>query len=136
MEGTKSDFVSSISHELRSPLHGALAAVEFLQETKLDDTQAELVEMVQTCASTLLDTLNHLLDFSKVNELKGAKSRARKESDIRLNHSQNTFGSSTETYLCTILQDVVESLTRWFSGRAFRSILTAGCLYESQDIPD
>ncbi|TIA60968.1 hypothetical protein D6C77_03778 [Aureobasidium pullulans] len=110
MEGTKSDFVSSISHELRSPLHGALAAVEFLQETKLDDTQAELVEMVQTCASTLLDTLNHLLDFSKVNELKGAKSRARKESDIRLNHSQNTFGSSTETYLCTILQDVVEGV--------------------------
>lgn len=29
-----------------------------------------------------------------------------------------------------------QSLTRWFSGRAFRSIFTAGCLYESQDIPD
>jgi signal transduction histidine kinase len=30
VDRAKSDFISSISHELRSPLHGILASVEFL----------------------------------------------------------------------------------------------------------
>ncbi|KEQ91832.1 hypothetical protein AUEXF2481DRAFT_8282 [Aureobasidium subglaciale EXF-2481] len=111
MAETKSDFVSSISHELRSPLHGCLAAVEFLQDTVIDDSQAELVGMIQACSSTLLDTLNHLLDFSKVNELKGAKSRARGLStDSKLEQAQNVFGSTTKEYLCTLVQDVVEGV--------------------------
>jgi hypothetical protein len=32
----KQDFIGSISHELRSPLHGILASVEFLGETRCD----------------------------------------------------------------------------------------------------
>jgi signal transduction histidine kinase len=32
----KSDFISSISHELRSPLHGILTSVEFLQDIAVD----------------------------------------------------------------------------------------------------
>lgn len=32
----KGDFISSISHELRSPLHGVLDSAEFLSETTLD----------------------------------------------------------------------------------------------------
>ncbi|THX15614.1 hypothetical protein D6D13_02041 [Aureobasidium pullulans] len=111
IEGVKSDFISSISHELRSPLHGCLAAVEFLQDTKLDDTQAELIEMIQSCASTLLDTLNHLLDFLKVNEHKSPNLRLGKHHKThRLKHTQNTFGSSTDAYLCTIVQDVIEGV--------------------------
>ncbi|THY29758.1 hypothetical protein D6D01_03448 [Aureobasidium pullulans] len=111
IEVVKSDFVSSISHELRSPLHGCLAAVEFLQDTKLDDTQAELVEMIQSCASTLLDTLNHLLDFSKVNDFRSPRNRlASPHKNLRLSHAQNTFGSSSDKYLCTILQDVIEGV--------------------------
>ncbi|TIA03646.1 hypothetical protein D6C81_10666 [Aureobasidium pullulans] len=44
-QAVKSDFVSSLSHELRSPLHGCLAAAELLRETKLDATQTDLVTM-------------------------------------------------------------------------------------------
>ncbi|KAI5272090.1 hypothetical protein E4T47_04619 [Aureobasidium subglaciale] len=87
------------------------SAVEFLQDTVIDDSQAELVGMIQACSSTLLDTLNHLLDFSKVNELKGAKSRARGLStDSKLEQAQNIFGSTTKEYLCTLVQDVVEGV--------------------------
>lgn len=101
--------LTSYPLRLRSPLHGCLAAVEFLQDTKLDDTQAELIEMIQSCASTLLDTLNHLLDFSKVNEHKSPNLRLGKHHKThRLKHTQNTFGSSTDAYLCTIVQDVIE----------------------------
>ncbi|KAJ5177030.1 uncharacterized protein N7482_002907 [Penicillium canariense] len=65
----KSDFISSISHELRSPLHGVLGTVELLQETATTFTQRGLVDTVYSCGRTLLDTLNHLLDYSKINTL-------------------------------------------------------------------
>lgn len=63
----KSDFVGTISHEMRSPLHGLLASVEFLSETDLNGFQRSLISTIDSCGRTLLDTINHVLDFSKIN---------------------------------------------------------------------
>ena len=63
----KSDFISSISHEFRSPLHGILASAEFLRESTLDASQIEFISTIQKCSETLLDTINHVLDYSKIN---------------------------------------------------------------------
>jgi hypothetical protein len=112
VEAIKSDFVSSLSHELRSPLHGCLAAAELLRETTLDVTQTDLVTMVQACSSTLLYTLNHVLDFSKVNDHEAVKSGHRRDSDISAARaSQNIFGQTSEDYLCRLTQDVMRACT-------------------------
>ncbi|KAG4027518.1 hypothetical protein MFRU_029g00420 [Monilinia fructicola] len=63
----KSDFISSISHEFRSPLHAIMASTDFLQESNLDTSQIEFVSTIQNCSGTLLDTINHVLDYSKIN---------------------------------------------------------------------
>ncbi|KAI5245220.1 hypothetical protein E4T43_03390 [Aureobasidium subglaciale] len=97
----ESRLVSSISHELRSPLHGALAAIEFLQDTHLDDNQSDLAYMVQACATTLLDTLNHLLDYSTVSATARTKS---------CDEPADLFGPITEQYLCRLVQDTVEGV--------------------------
>ncbi|KAE8155193.1 hypothetical protein BDV25DRAFT_146661 [Aspergillus avenaceus] len=68
-EKSKSDLLSSVSHELRSPLHGMLASAELLQTTHLEPAQRDMVTMVETCGLTLLDTMNYLLDFTKINNL-------------------------------------------------------------------
>ncbi len=52
----KSDFTGSISHELRSPLHGILASAEFLAETSAGWSKG-LVETIDSCGRTLLDTI-------------------------------------------------------------------------------
>ncbi|RAL59837.1 hypothetical protein DID88_000466 [Monilinia fructigena] len=59
----KSDFIGSISHELRSPLHGVLASAEILGDLSLPNLAQELVETIDSCGRTLLDTINHILDF-------------------------------------------------------------------------
>lgn len=59
-ERSKSDFISSLSHELRSPLHGILASAELLHASSLEPTQRDMAKMVETCGLTLLDTMNHL----------------------------------------------------------------------------
>ena len=56
----KSDFISCISHELRSPLHGILGSTELLRELIQDDDQLQMVNMVEQCGRTLLDTMNHV----------------------------------------------------------------------------
>ena len=63
----KGDFIGSISHELRSPLHGILASAEFLRDTACDNFQSSLIGTIESCGRTLLDTINHVLDFSKIN---------------------------------------------------------------------
>ncbi|TAQ84111.1 hypothetical protein B7494_g7570 [Chlorociboria aeruginascens] len=63
----KGDFIGSISHELRSPLHGILASAEFLGEEVSTAFEKGLVETIDSCGRTLLDTINHVLDFSKIN---------------------------------------------------------------------
>jgi signal transduction histidine kinase/ActR/RegA family two-component response regulator len=64
---SKSDFISSISHELRSPLHGILATVELMQQSATDPGLLSLVNMVESCSNTLLHTFDHLLEFTRIN---------------------------------------------------------------------
>lgn len=66
-EKQKSQFISSMSHELRSPLHGILASTELLYGTPLSVVQTDLCDTVDICGQTLLDTLSQILDYSKVN---------------------------------------------------------------------
>ncbi|KAI5844462.1 hypothetical protein DFP73DRAFT_54575 [Morchella snyderi] len=83
----KGDFISSVSHELRSPLHGILASAEFLADTDLDNFQRSFVDTIESCGRTLLDTINHVLDFSKLNSFgnkwTGTTSSMKKESIVR-----------------------------------------------------
>lgn len=53
----KDNFIGSISHELRSPLHGILASSEFLQEEVNSTFAKGLVETIDSCGRTLLDTI-------------------------------------------------------------------------------
>lgn len=59
-ERSKFDFISSVSHELRSPLHGILASSELLHASSLSPPQEEMVTMIEKSGFTLLDTTNHM----------------------------------------------------------------------------
>lgn len=64
----KTNFVSNISHEMRTPLNGIIGASELLAQTKLDGKQSELLKMVGTSASSLKKLINDVLDISKIEK--------------------------------------------------------------------
>jgi signal transduction histidine kinase len=72
------------SHELRSPLHGILAAAEFMDGTLMSEFQKSLLETIHACGRTLLDTMNQVLDFSKIVSLEKSWRQIRKSQDTRL----------------------------------------------------
>jgi signal transduction histidine kinase len=112
----KTDFISSISHELRSPLHGVLASVEFLNETDLSELQADMVGNIYSSGKVLLDTINHVLDFSKVNQTLRRKSKvSRSEKDKKKGVSSNEREPLDNTAdltadVCVLTEEVVESV--------------------------
>ncbi|KAF2867863.1 hypothetical protein BDV95DRAFT_501510 [Massariosphaeria phaeospora] len=64
----KTTFMSTISHELRSPLHGILGSVQCMQGSSLDSFQVTMLNTMSACGQTLLDTIDHILDYAKINE--------------------------------------------------------------------
>lgn len=63
----KSDFLGSISHEMRTPLHGILSNLELLAETSHEGDRRDLLEMARYSGASLLDSMDRLLNFSKIS---------------------------------------------------------------------
>lgn len=56
----KEDVLGSLSHEIRSPLHGIVLGLELMHDTTLDPFQEDVLHTVETCGRTLLDTMDHV----------------------------------------------------------------------------
>lgn len=62
----KSIFLENISHEIRSAMNGILGMSNLVQETELSAEQKLYLEMVGSSVSRLLEVMNEVLDFSKI----------------------------------------------------------------------
>ncbi|KAK9815291.1 hypothetical protein WJX72_001151 [[Myrmecia] bisecta] len=62
----KSEFMSLMCHEVRTPLNGCLASAEMLLETPLEEEQRELAKTIRVSGSILLSTVSNFLDFFKM----------------------------------------------------------------------
>ncbi|WP_440030406.1 two component system sensor kinase [Chromobacterium amazonense] len=62
----KSEQVTSISHEIRTPLNGIVGALMLLNRSVCDANQHYLVDTALKCSGHLLEIINNLLDFSRI----------------------------------------------------------------------
>lgn len=105
----KSDFISNISHELRSPLHGILASAELLQDSSTGPEQDGMIEMVNCCGRTLLDTMNHLLDYAKINNIAKSK-KAGFSGSPETDAGPDSLGLTSQFDLSELVEEVVEAV--------------------------
>lgn len=59
---------AQISHEVRTPLNGVLGFAQLLGQTPLSETQARHLNQINQCGATLLQMVNEVLDFSRMEE--------------------------------------------------------------------
>jgi signal transduction histidine kinase/CheY-like chemotaxis protein/HPt (histidine-containing phosphotransfer) domain-containing protein len=62
----KSEFLANMSHEIRTPLNGVVSMANLLKDTDLSEKQARFVGILGSSAQGLMEVINDVLDFSKI----------------------------------------------------------------------
>jgi signal transduction histidine kinase len=121
---SKNVFVSTISHELRSPLHGILGSAECLEEQQHSALSAELIRSITSCGNTLLDVVNDLLEYSRLNH------DTRKRRNLQLTGQAGTTASEARAAyvdtesgvnISTLTEDAVTAARLGFDQPSVRS---------------
>ncbi|QCU89801.1 ATP-binding protein [Thiomicrorhabdus sediminis] len=125
----KSEFLSSMSHELRTPLNAVIGFSQLLALDELADDQKEYVDEINKAAIHLLDLINEILDFEKIesgkvdlniqeldvdtllDECFSLIQPLAKKKNIELRFAQNTDQSIIETDRVRLKQSLVNLLS-------------------------
>lgn len=64
----KTMFLATMSHEMRTPLHGVIAALDLIDGKALTAKDLDLVQIAQNCSERALRQINDVLDITRLGE--------------------------------------------------------------------
>ena len=68
----KSAFLANMSHEIRTPMNGIIGSLALLDRTDSEDRRRTLIDVARQAADGLLQTLNEILDYAKLDAKSGS----------------------------------------------------------------
>jgi signal transduction histidine kinase/CheY-like chemotaxis protein/ligand-binding sensor domain-containing protein/HPt (histidine-containing phosphotransfer) domain-containing protein len=101
----KSEFLATISHELRTPMHGILGLTEALIRQEPTDEQRVILKRIQNSGDALVKLINQILDFAKIESNK-------QEIDV------------SEINLISLAQDITDLFDEVFASKGVKLYLT------------
>lgn len=71
LQRLQGEFLTSLDHEIRTPLSGIIGMTDLLLETRLDPEQKEYLNATRACAEDLLELLSTVLEYSALSAGRG-----------------------------------------------------------------
>jgi signal transduction histidine kinase/CheY-like chemotaxis protein len=68
----KSAFLANMSHEIRTPMNGIIGSLALLERTDSEERRRTLIDVARQAADGLLQTLNEVLDYAKLDAKRGS----------------------------------------------------------------
>jgi signal transduction histidine kinase len=140
LDDVKSNLISTVSHELKTPLTSVRMALYLLHEKtvgSLNDKQADLVSTAREDADRLLKTLNDLLDLAKLEhgssqlQLAHVSSAELVETSVHsIRETAHAAGMILKTEIAPDLPDV--HIDRQRVAYVFSNLITNALKYSSQ----
>src|SRR5581483_9846418 len=97
----KSDFLATMSHEMRTPLNGVVGAAEMLAAMQLPKQERQLVEWLLASSRQLRSLIDNLLDLRKIEAGKIIIERAPLDLHVLMNRLAALFESEAKrAHLC------------------------------------
>ena len=122
----KSDFLATVSHEIRTPMNAIIGIAGMLKSTGLDKQQHEYLRNIQDSSHVLLNLINDVLDFSKIDAGKFVLIPEYFCLGAQLKHLQTMFGLMFQqkalTFVCEFADDLPEVV--YGDDKRIRQILT------------
>lgn len=112
----KSVFLGTLSHELRTPLSGVLGTVRLLRESPLDGRQRQYLDMIGYANLTLLEILEDMLSFSRIEA--GKLDLQREAFDLReaIDDMLSLQSVQAQGKGIALVRDVAAAVPRWVVG--------------------
>lgn len=63
---SKTQFISNISREIRSPLNGIASAIDILKSSSLTDYQKKYLSVMEISTNSIIDTFNEIVEFLRI----------------------------------------------------------------------
>ncbi len=63
----RSAFLANMSHEIRTPINGVIGSLQVMDKSNLNDNQQHFLHLAQSSANSLLEQVNDVLDFAKID---------------------------------------------------------------------
>jgi PAS domain S-box-containing protein len=117
---TRSLFLANMSHEIRTPMNAVLGFLQLLQQTDLSVRQLDYTGKAKTAAESLLNILNDILNFSKIESGKLELELTPFRLDDGLRNLSTILVSSSREKELDILFDVSPTLPETLIGDQLR----------------